>query len=125
MLDCLIDGDAVQLQFAISNLLRNAMEAIVAEDGTRREIEIAIEEEDQQVRLIVGDSGPGWLGGNLDDTLLASSKEEGTGIGLFVVQITVANHRGTIEVGRSPLGGAEFRITLPRRSPNKEPAPQA
>ncbi len=101
------------------------MEAIVAEDGTRREIEIAIEEEDQQVRLIVGDSGPGWLGGNLDDTLLASSKEEGTGIGLFVVQTTVANHRGTIEVGRSPLGGAEFRITLPRRSPNKEPAPQA
>jgi signal transduction histidine kinase len=125
MLDCLIDGDAVQLQFAISNLLRNAMEAIVAEDGTRREIEIAIEEEDQQVRLIVGDSGPGWLGGNLDDTLLASSKEEGTGIGLFVVQTTVANHRGTIEVGRSPLGGAEFRITLPRRSPNNEPAPQA
>ena len=124
MLDCLIDGDAVQLQFAISNLLRNAIEAILAEDGPRREIEIAIEEEDQQVRLIVGDSGPGWLGGNLDDTLLASSKEEGTGIGLFVVQTTVANHRGTIEVGRSPLGGAEFRITLPRRSPNEEPAPQ-
>jgi signal transduction histidine kinase len=124
-LDCLIDGDAVQLQFAVSNLLRNAIEAIVAGGGRRRKIDIAIEEEEQRVRLIVGDSGPGWLGGDLDDTLLASNKAEGAGIGLFVVQTTVANHRGSVEVGRSPLGGAEFRVTLPRHSPNEEPAHQA
>jgi signal transduction histidine kinase len=31
-----------------------------------------------------------------------------------VVQTAVENHRGSITVGRSPLGGAEFRIVLPR-----------
>jgi len=30
-----------------------------------------------------------------------------------VVRTAVENHRGTLTVGRSPLGGAEFRIVLP------------
>ena len=67
------------------------------------------------MQLVVGDSGPGWPGGTLDEALLASSKPDGTGIGLFVVRTAVENHRGRVTVGRSPLGGAEFRIALPRR----------
>jgi signal transduction histidine kinase len=112
---CVIEGDDVQLQFAVSNLLRNAIEAIAAGGGDRRAIEIAVIDGGPEVQLVVGDSGPGWPGGTLDETLLASSKPDGTGIGLFVVRTAVENHRGTVTVGRSPLGGAEFRITLPRR----------
>ena len=114
-LGCVIEGDDVQLQFAVSNLLRNAIEAIAAGGGDRRAIEIAVIDGGPEVQLVVGDSGPGWPGGTFDETLLASSKPDGTGIGLFVVRTAVENHRGTVTVGRSPLGGAEFRITLPRR----------
>ncbi|MBU3666368.1 MAG: ATP-binding protein [Chthoniobacterales bacterium] len=54
-----------------------------------------------------------WPGGTLDEMLLNTSKPEGSGIGLYIVKTAVENHRGTITIGRSPLGGAEFRITLP------------
>jgi signal transduction histidine kinase len=116
---CLITGDDVQLQFAISNLLRNAAEAIVAGGTGRREIGITIREEAGQqgetVELVIGDGGPGWPGGPIEEVLLATSKPQGTGIGLFVVATAVKNHHGSISVGRSPLGGAEFRIVLPRQ----------
>ena len=114
-LGCVIEGDDVQLQFAVSNLLRNAIEAIAAGGGERREIEIAVNDGGRGAELVVGDSGPGWPGGTIDEALLASSKPAGTGIGLFVVRTAVENHRGTVSVGESPLGGAEFRISLPRR----------
>lgn len=114
-LGCVIEGDDVQLQFAVSNLLRNGIEAIAAGGSDHREIEIMVIDGEPQVQLVVGDSGPGWPGGTLDEVLLASSKPDGTGIGLFVVRTAVENHRGRVTVGRSPLGGAEFRIALPRR----------
>ncbi len=111
---CRIQGDAVQLQLAIVNLLRNAVEAIAAGGLPRREIEVVIGETPGGATLTVGDSGPGWTGGTLDDALVATTKPAGAGVGLFVVQTAVENHRGSITVGRSPLGGAEFRIVLPR-----------
>ncbi len=113
---CVVEGDDVQLQFAVSNLLRNAIEAIAAGGTGRREVEIAVIDGGDRAQIVVGDSGPGWPGGTLDETLLASSKPAGTGIGLFVVRTAVENHRGTVTIGRSRLGGAEFRIVLPRRT---------
>jgi C4-dicarboxylate-specific signal transduction histidine kinase len=111
---CRIQGDAVQLQLAIVNLLRNAVEAIAVGGLPRREIEVVIGETPEAATLTVGDSGPGWTGGTLDDALVATTKPAGAGVGLFVVQTAVENHHGSITVGRSPLGGAEFRIVLPR-----------
>lgn len=111
---CRIRGDAVQLQLAITNLVRNAVEALVAAGATVREVAVAVEHAPEGVVLTVGDSGPGWPGGSLDDALVASTKPQGTGVGLFVVRTAVENHGGTLTVGRSRLGGAEFRIVLPR-----------
>jgi signal transduction histidine kinase len=111
---CRIEGDAVQLQLAIVNLLRNAVESIVADGSPRREVEVVVAEAAKAATVTVGDSGPGWNGGSLDDALVSSTKPQGTGVGLFVVRTAVENHGGSISVGRSPLGGAEFRIVLPR-----------
>lgn len=112
---CVIEGDAVQLQLAVTNLLRNALEAIAAGDTPRREVEVVVEATPDSAILTVGDSGPGWPGGSLDDALVASTKPAGAGIGLFVVRTAVDNHAGSITVGRSRLGGAEFRVVVPRR----------
>ena len=42
-----------------------------------------------------------------------TTKREGTGLGLTIVKKVVIDHGGTIEVDRSPLGGARFRLRLP------------
>ncbi len=111
---CRMLGDDVQLQVAIVNLLRNAVEAIVAADGVRREILVSVEDGAVAAAVEVGDSGPGWRGGTVDEMLLNSTKASGTGVGLFVVQTALENHGGMLEIGRSPLGGAVFRLTFPR-----------
>lgn len=111
---CVVAGDEVQLQLTVTNLLRNSIEAIAVDDGDRREIEVAVTAEGPWARLVVGDSGPGWAGGAIDDVLLSTTKPQGTGIGLFVAKTAADNHGGTLEVGRSHLGGAEFRLVLPR-----------
>jgi sensor histidine kinase regulating citrate/malate metabolism len=85
----------------------------VAAGATTRDVEVAVHHAAEGVVLTVGDSGPGWPGGSLDDALVSSTKPQGTGVGLFVVRTAVENHQGTITVGRSILGGAEFRIVLP------------
>ncbi len=37
----------------------------------------------------------------------------GSGLGLYIVETTMENHSGQLEIGRSPLGGAEFRMVFP------------
>jgi PAS domain S-box-containing protein len=112
---CEVAGDDVQLQMMFTNLVRNAAESLAAENAEHREIAIGIRVEEDHVELVIGDSGPGWTGGTIDDKLLDSSKPQGTGIGLFVVKTAIENHHGELAVGSSPLGGAEFRVRLPRR----------
>ena len=98
----------------VTNLVINAIEAIVHGGGDRREIVVEHRLLADAVELIVGDSGPGWPGGTIDEALLQTTKPGGAGIGLYVVKTAVENHHGQIAVGRSPLGGAEFRIRFPR-----------
>ena len=118
---CLVRGDAVQLQAAIVNLLRNAAEAAATRPaGARRVVaDVRLEGEgdagaagDTAAVIVVGDNGPGFPKESFGDPL-ETTKPYGTGLGLYVVQSTVENHGGRIVVGRSPLGGAEVRIVLP------------
>jgi C4-dicarboxylate-specific signal transduction histidine kinase len=110
---CSIQGDAVQLQLAVMNLLRNAIEAMAENQSRTRKISIELRKAPDSIQLVVGDSGPGWSGGTIEETLLQSSKPGGSGLGLYIVQTTMENHSGQLEIGRSPLGGAEFRMVFP------------
>ncbi|MFM7109420.1 MAG: sensor histidine kinase [Planctomycetaceae bacterium] len=116
---CSVKGDAGQLQVAVVNLLRNAAEAIASSGSESRCIEVELVRHPspdgaspELVELVVGDSGPGVVDPAAIDAPLMTTKPGGTGIGLFVVRATVENHGGALRVGRSPLGGAEFRIVL-------------
>lgn len=113
---CVVRGDAVQLQGAVGNLLRNAVDAVanLPVEGRRVSIELRPgSARSAAVEIIIGDSGPGLPGDALSPPL-ESTKPHGSGLGLFVVQSTVENHGGRFAVGRSPLGGAELRMLLPR-----------
>jgi signal transduction histidine kinase len=106
-----IEGDPVELQLMLINLLRNAMAAT----GCGGRIVIALNDTPFGVELEVEDDGAGFPQGveRIEDVFLASDKPEGTGIGLFLVSCAVENHRGSIHLGRSPLGGAGITIRFP------------
>ena len=111
---CPIAGDRDQLQVAVSNLLRNAREALEASATDRRRLQLSLERSSERVVLTVADSGSGFPRGVLEALPLASTKPWGTGLGLFVVQTTAENHGGQVHYGRSAaLGGAEVRLVLP------------
>lgn len=112
-LDCGMDGDAGQLQIAIGNLLRNAAEAISQAPATaRRDILVEIRQRPDALEIAIGDSGPGLDETETDNLLLKSTKPDGSGLGLYIVYTTMENHNGHLEIGRSPLGGAEFRMVF-------------
>jgi signal transduction histidine kinase len=111
-----VDGDEVLLRQAMSNLLRNALEAC-AGVGTTPQVAVTSEIDGAQhvTQLLVVDNGPG-IPPDLGDRIFrpfVTSKRSGTGLGLALVQKIVVVHNGRIVAGTSASGGASFQITLP------------
>jgi len=109
-------GDGQQLNIACANLLRNAIEAMEHVAPSRRRLQVSLERIDDQACLTVSDSGPG-LPCSLDALLnRASTKPNGMGLGLWIIQTIAQHHSGVLEARRSQtLGGAELQIILPCR----------
>lgn len=118
---CLIEGDSAQLQIALVNLLRNSLEALQQQPSERR-LRITLEQQHGQALLQIEDNGPGFP--DLPDLLepLQTSRREGSGLGLFVVQTTLENHKGSLELGRASLGGASVVLRLPLAPAGKLPS---
>lgn len=108
-----IAGDAVQIQIAIVNLLRNAAEALEEAGCPDPWISIDLTHQDEQWCLSVADNGPGLPLNTLDDTPLQTTKAGGSGLGLFVVRTTMENHNGRLECGVSAPGGALLQLHFP------------
>jgi PAS domain S-box-containing protein len=114
---CPLLGDGAQLQTAVLNLIRNAIQAMEQQPAASRRLLIALRRHPDHVRILVADSGPGFPDDYSGDTsweLLKSTKASGMGIGLFLVQTATTNHTGRLCIGRSAvLGGAEVVMDLP------------
>jgi len=111
-----IEGDEVLLRQAFSNLLRNAIEAC-ANGSVPPQIVVSSEiDRAQKVsRVAVEDNGPG-IEPALRERIFrpfVTTKRNGTGLGLALVQKIVVFHNGRVTVGPSSLGGASVQITLP------------
>jgi signal transduction histidine kinase len=63
--------------------------------------------------LEIADTGVGIPDGIDVFQLFKTTKIDGTGLGLPIVQQIVSEHRGTIECVSEPGKGATFRISLP------------
>ena len=121
---CFINGDEAQLRIAVVNVLRNAAEAIDAAGGgaVTPTITVSLRRGKRSAVLAIGDSGPGWSGAERERAPLSTTKPTGSGLGLYVVRTVVCrNHRGKIAFRRSPLGGAELRLWLPREATRTNP----
>jgi signal transduction histidine kinase len=89
----MLQGDAVQLQMAGVNLLRNGIEAAAEMPPGRRQVRLALVAEPGELVVEVADSGGGFGFEPSGDTLLQSSKAGGSGLGLFVVRTTLEHHQ--------------------------------
>ncbi|HMB80364.1 MAG TPA: ATP-binding protein [Vicinamibacterales bacterium] len=111
-----VDGDEVLLRQAVSNLLRNALEACAGGANPPR---IAIQSELDRVarvsRIGITDNGPGVPAALRERVFqpFFTMKRNGTGLGLALVQKIIVFHNGRIAVAAAPQGGASFQITLP------------
>jgi signal transduction histidine kinase len=114
-----LQGDASQLQMALANLIRNALESLslagVGEPRIRLTLERHLDSQGSSwLELRLADNGPGFADLQLEQLLLASTKPQGSGLGLFVVNAAMQIHGGSVQLGASAeLGGAEVLLRLP------------
>jgi PAS domain S-box-containing protein len=108
-----VRGDEGQLVLAISNLLRNAIQAVAAQNKESGKILVSLDRREKDILLAIGDNGPGLDESVLAKTPLNTTKPGGTGLGLFIVKATAENHDAKLEISRSELGGAELRLVFP------------
>src|SRR5437763_244569 len=113
-----VAGDEGLLRQALLNLARNAAEACAEAEGGGREVlrgEVVESEETGWQRLVITDNGPGITTEAMPKLFrpFFTTKSNGTGLGLAVVQKIIVQHGGHVEVRNCPKGGAEFIVTLP------------
>lgn len=111
-----INGDPVQLQQVLLNLMINAFDAMRDIPPSRRKVFIATQSNgDGTVRTSVRDHGIGISEGMQDRLFdpFFSTKSEGLGMGLAIVRSIVEAHGGTITAENARDGGALFEFVLP------------
>src|SRR5215831_4968192 len=112
----LVNGDRVQLQQVILNLVRNASDAMESVYDRPRELLIRTEREGlDRVRLSVKDMGHGFPPEAADKLFQAfyTSKKDGMGIGLHVSRSIIEAHNGRLWATSNDGPGATFQFTLP------------
>jgi CheY-like chemotaxis protein len=113
----MVHGDEGQLLQALSNLLRNAEQAVASMPAARRAVALRARVTDDALVFEVEDRGVGVsaeVRPRLFDPFFSTKPVgEGTGLGLTVVQSIAEGHGGRVEVVDTPGGGATFRLWLP------------
>jgi two-component system sensor histidine kinase PhoQ len=105
-------GDPGDLTEILGNLMDNGYKYC------KGRVRVAAQSTPERLVITVGDDGRG-ITAEEAETLFQRGKRAdesvpGQGIGLAVVRETVELYRGTLDVGRSELGGAELRVELAR-----------
>jgi len=110
-----VQGDRVQLQQVVLNLILNAVEAMGSVEAGARELLIRTEHDDAGVLVVVRDSGPG-----IDPTHLKrvfepfyTTKSGGTGMGLSICRSIIDAHGGRLWAEANRPRGTVFQFTLP------------
>ena len=115
-----VDADSDQLFRVLSNLARNAVQAM-ADDGESvlvRRLTIGAARTGGVSRILVEDTGPGLpqkARDNLFSAFRGSARTGGTGLGLAIAHELVRAHGGALELVESRSGHTAFAITIPDR----------
>jgi len=109
-----VNGDKIQLQQVILNLLFNSENSMESNSPENKKIEIIQQFDNGYVTVSIRDSGAGFED-SLKETLFkpfVTSRAKGLGIGLAVSKSIIENHNGVIWAENLPVGGSEFSFKL-------------
>jgi PAS domain S-box-containing protein len=116
-----VEGDRVQLQQVLLNLILNAIEAMGSVQEGPRELSISTEQTDENSVLVaVRDAGPGIDTKHLERVFEAfyTTKSSGLGMGLPICRSIIDVHGGRLWAEANEPRGAVFQFTLPARKAN-------
>ena len=110
-----VDADRDQLYRVLSNLCRNAVQALESEDESAGEILFTARREGAVTIIEVADTGPGVpekARTHLFEAFQSVARKGGSGLGLAIAQELVQAHGGQIALVKNE-GGATFRVSIP------------
>lgn len=113
-------ADPVQLEQALVNLVRNAIDSIVASGARERRVEVRVELAAEHAAFTVRDTGGGIAEADADRLFEAfySTKPDGLGLGLSLCRSIVESHGGGIRIAPAEPGpGAVVRFEIPLAAP--------
>jgi PAS domain S-box-containing protein len=111
----LVEGDRVQLQQVVLNLIVNAIQATGAvAEGTRKVLITTARAEPDGVLVEVKDSGPGLASDNFERVFdpFYTTKPNGLGMGLSICRSIIEAHAGRLWVTANAPHGAIFHFTV-------------
>jgi C4-dicarboxylate-specific signal transduction histidine kinase len=110
-----VQGDRVQLQQVLLNLIINAIEAMRDVGEEERELLISTRNEQDGVSVEVRDSGPGFAPAVLDRVFEAfyTTKPDGLGLGLSICRSIIEAQNGRLWASANLPRGASFQFALP------------
>ncbi len=113
--EILIKADSDQIEQAITNILKNAIEALSGHQG-RIVVSSALSMDGKRAVVTIQDNGPG-IPEEIQDRIFmpffsTKSKKQGTGLGLSICHGIIKEHGGSIDLISRP-GKTVFTITLP------------
>ncbi len=111
-----VQGDRVQLQQVVLNLILNAVEALSSVEAEARELLISTEQNQKgDVLVAVCDSGPGIEPEHVERVFEAfyTTKSGGTGMGLSICRSIIDAHGGRLWAEANEPRGAAFQFTWP------------
>ena len=114
----MIKGDSIRLRQLLHNVIKNALEAMQEQSGSKIQITTRCFEISSVafVSLVILDDGPGIPLVILDRLFepYVTTKSKGNGLGLAIVKKIVEEHGGTIQAeNAAPMGGARIKIRFP------------
>jgi PAS domain S-box-containing protein len=110
-----VNGDRVQLQQVLLNLLLNAMDAMNDSASDGRRITVRVQTAGAQVEVAVSDTGHGIPSDKLAHVFepFFSTKPNGMGMGLTISRSIIEGIGGNMWAKINEAGGATFTFTLP------------
>ena len=110
-----VQGDRIQLQQVLINLMVNAADAMAHLDTSQRKMVVRTAPNGDSAEIEIADNGPGIPSEKLNEVFepFFTTKSNGMGMGLSIARTIIEVHGGEISVENQAGRGALFRIRLP------------
>ena len=105
-----IEFDQTYLDIIFNNLFKNSIEALV--DTKEATIEISLKKENQKIKFVFFDNGPGFDGNTDNLTKPYFSTKKSSGLGLSLIKKIVSDNNGAMYIKTNKYSGFKVEITF-------------